>query len=220
MAQQLADAAATPSPDPQTGDQGASSDQDAALAAAAAGGAGQVATAPTDATAPAPTPPSSGAPDTLANLSAQIVQKVGGQTTRFDVQLDPYGMGRVNVSVQIDAKGVMSAALSFEKPDSANFIRTHSAELQQSLAQAGFNLSSSAFSISTVDQGTQGGFNAGGGGQSALLGGDASGGQQSQGGQARNAGRAFGAASLAADQTDQINTASRTFSARGLDIRI
>jgi Meckel syndrome type 1 protein len=173
--------------------------------------AAQAATPSIDA---APTTPT--AAETVANLSAQIAQKSGGQTTRFDVQLDPAGLGRVNVSVEIDAKGAMSAALSFEKPEAASLLKSHSAELQQSLAQAGFDLSNSALSFSTVDPAGRGAS-----AQSALLGGGADGGgQQSQGGQAQSAGRAFGAASLAADQTDQITTAARTFSARGLDIRI
>jgi Meckel syndrome type 1 protein len=155
--------------------------------------------------------------DTVANLSAQIAQKAGGQTTRFDVQLDPQGLGRVNVSVEIDAKGSMSAALSFEKPEAASLLRAHAGDLQQSLAQAGFDLSSAALSFSTVDQDGRSAFS-----QSSLMGGgaDGSSGQQSQGGQAQNAGRAFGAASLAADQADQITSTSRTLSARGLDIRI
>lgn len=214
---------AAPPTDPQTGDQsGASSSQDAALLTVAAGGANPAAPAP-DAVQTEPTTssgPGGGTPETVTNLAAQIVQKADGQTTRFDVQLDPYGLGRVNVSVEINAKGVMSAAMSFEKSDSASFIRAHSAELQHSLAQAGFDLSSTAFSISTTDQSARTGSSQTGAGQNALLDGGASGGQQSQGGHARNAGRAFGAASLAADQADQIITASRTLSARGLDIRI
>ena len=157
----------------------------------------------------------------MASLSAQIAQKAGGQTTRFDVQLDPIGLGRVNVSVEIDAKGAMSAALSFEKPEAASLLRAHAGDLQQSLAQAGFNLSDGALNFSTVAQDGRAS-----GGQAPFLGAgaDNSGQQpqngQAQNGQAQNAGRAFGAAGLAADQADQTATAARTLSARGLDIRI
>ena len=148
---------------------------------------------------------------------------LASQTTRFDVQLDPLGLGRVNVSVKIDAKGIMSADLSFEKPESASLLKSHSAELQQSLVQAGFDVPASSLSFSTDRSGFKGAAPS----QQALLGGDAngaggqaSGGSSGQGGQAQNAGRAFGAASFAADQADQIALASQSFRARGVDIRI
>ncbi len=197
------------------------SGQSASDAAAAQAGFG--ATLPTviDNAPASAAPPARDASATVANLSAQIAQKAGVQTTRFDVQLDPIGLGRVNISVEIDAAGAMSAALSFEKPEAASLLRAHASDLQQSLAQAGFNLSDSAlsFSIAAVTGG-------GSTGQTAWLGtgADADGQQsqsgQSQNGQAHNAGRAFGAAGLAADQADQIATASCSLSARGLDIRI
>ncbi len=213
--------AAAISADLQTGNQNASSQgQDASASAASLDGSLSAASfaAPVQ-SLPADAPASSAASTsaTVANLSAQIAQKAGGQTTRFDVQLDPVGLGRVNVSVEIDAKGAMSAALSFEKPEAASLLKSHAAELQQSLAQAGFDLSNSALSFSTVDPAVRSAAS-----QTAFLGAgaDGSGGQQSQGGQAQNAGRAFGAASLAAAQADQTATAARTLSACGLDIRI
>ena len=205
------------SADLQTADQKiAATDQTALASADVAGIAQQVALAPTTQASPTvDAAPARAVSDTVANLSAQIAQKTGGQTSRFDVQLDPLGLGRVNVSVEIDAKGAMSAALSFEKPEAASLLKSHASELQQSLAQAGFNLADASLSFSTAAPNASGSA-----GQSALLGGGAGGGQQSQGGQAQNAGRLFSAASSAADQADQINTAARTLSARGLDIRI
>jgi Meckel syndrome type 1 protein len=221
-ADRVGDVAAAPASDAAQGDQTApSSGQNTASTDVGSDAAAQQATlsaaVQTGPAADAPIAGASAASATIANLSAQIAQKAGGQTTRFDVQLDPIGLGRVNVSVEIDAKGAMSAALSFEKPEAASLLKSHSAELQQSLAQAGFDLSNGALSFSTADQGGRGGA-----GQAAFLGAGANdgGGQQSQGGQAQTAGRAFGAASFAADQADQISTTARTLSARGLDIRI
>jgi hypothetical protein len=221
-ADRVGDVAAAPASDAAQGDQTApSSGQNTASTDVGSDAAAQQATlgaaVQTGPAADAPIAGASAASATIANLSAQIAQKAGGQTTRFDVQLDPIGLGRVNVSVEIDAKGAMSAALSFEKPEAASLLKSHSAELQQSLAQAGFDLSNGALSFSTADQGGRGGA-----GQAAFLGAGANdgGGQQPQGGQAQTAGRAFGAASFAADQADQISTTARTLSARGLDIRI
>ncbi len=158
----------------------------------------------------APDPGAGGA--AAANLAAQMAQKLSGQSTRFDLQLDPAGLGRVDVAVQIDAQGGLTASLSFEKPEAASLLRAHAGDLQQSLAQAGFDVSNAAFSFSSAaaPAGSGGaGFFAGGGfGEGA-----------GQGGQ-NPGGRVFSLASLAADQTDQAAVASQGLAARGLDIRI
>jgi Meckel syndrome type 1 protein len=158
--------------------------------------------------------------DTTTGLSAQIVSRATDGATRFDVQLDPAGLGRVTVSMEIDAKGGVSAALAFEKPETASLFSAHAGELQQALAQAGFDLSSSNLSFATVNpeagRASQTPFFGGDGGDAA--GGD--GGASDQGRQARTAGRAFGAASFAADQADQIYSSATSLRARGLDIRI
>ena len=217
--------------DSQAGDQDAPTLQpEASASAALADGSVPLAivATPVQSAAAIDSAPSVGAAsDTVANLSSQIVQKAGGRTTRFDVQLDPLGLGRVNVSVEIDAAGAMSAALSFEKPEAANLLKSHAAELQQSLSQAGFNLSAAALSFSTVDPAARSasshnallGAGADGGGGGQPQNGQAQNGQ-TQGGHAQTAGRAFGAASLAAAHTDQIATAAGDLTARGLDIRI
>ena len=166
-------------------------------------------------TGPAPGAPAAGSgAETAANLSAQIVQKLAGQNTRFDLQLNPNGLGRVDVAVQIDAKGALSASLSFEKPEAASLLRAHAGDLQQSLTQAGFDLSNASLSFSTADQN-------GRGSQQSFFAGNFGGDQNAdQGGQGSSAGRAFNAASLAAAQADTIAVQSQGLSARGVDIRI
>lgn len=82
-----------------------------------------------------------GSPETVANLAAQIIQKLDGRSTRFDVELNPIGLGQVNVAVEIAANGKMTAALSFETQHAANELRGRSADLQRALEQAGFDVS-------------------------------------------------------------------------------
>ncbi|UTP38565.1 flagellar hook-length control protein FliK [Phenylobacterium sp. LH3H17] len=82
-----------------------------------------------------------GSPETVANLAAQIIQKLDGRSTRFDVELNPLGLGQVNVAVEIAANGKMTAALSFETQHAANELRGRSADLQRALEQAGFDVS-------------------------------------------------------------------------------
>jgi flagellar hook-length control protein FliK len=82
-----------------------------------------------------------GAPQTVANLAAQIVKKLDGRSTQFDIQLDPAGLGKVDVRVAIGADGRMTAAMSFDTPQAAAELKSRSAELQQALEQSGFDLS-------------------------------------------------------------------------------
>jgi flagellar hook-length control protein FliK len=80
-------------------------------------------------------------PQTVANLTAQIVRKLDGRSTQFDVQLDPIGLGKVDVRIAIGADGRMSAAMSFDSPQAAAELKARSAELQRAMEQAGFDVS-------------------------------------------------------------------------------
>lgn len=82
-----------------------------------------------------------GSPETVANLAAQIVKKLDGRSTRFDVELDPIGLGKVDVRVEIGAHGRMTASMSFENPQAAAELKSRSADLHRALEQAGFDLS-------------------------------------------------------------------------------
>lgn len=82
-----------------------------------------------------------GAPQTVANLAAQIVKKLDGRSTQFDIQLDPAGLGKVDVRVAIGADGRMSAAMSFDTPQAAAELKSRAGELQRAMEQAGFDVS-------------------------------------------------------------------------------
>ena len=82
-----------------------------------------------------------GSPQTVANLAAQIVKKLEGRSTQFDVQLDPAGLGRVDVKVAIGADGRISAAMSFDSPQAAADVKSRANELHAALQQAGFDIS-------------------------------------------------------------------------------
>ena len=82
-----------------------------------------------------------GAPETVANLAAQIVKKLEGRSTRFDLELDPAGLGKVDVRVEIGAHGRLTAAMTCDNPQAAAELRSRASELQRALEQAGFDLS-------------------------------------------------------------------------------
>lgn len=88
-----------------------------------------------------------GAPETVANLAAQIARRLEGQNTRFEIALDPHGLGAVQVSVEINARGELTAHMAFEKSDTAAEMRGRAQELQRALEQAGFDLSKGGLSF-------------------------------------------------------------------------
>ncbi|WP_374472781.1 flagellar hook-length control protein FliK [Phenylobacterium sp.] len=149
-----------------------------------------------------------GSPETVANLSAQILKKLDGRSTRFDVELDPIGLGKVDVRVEIGAHGKMTAALSFENAHAAQELKARAGELQKALEQAGFDLSGGMSFDVASDQGRSG--------QGFL-------GEQPRDNGAAFRGRAFRAALDTADQADAV--AARPLTLRrgvtaGLDVRI
>jgi len=85
--------------------------------------------------------PVRGSPQTVANLAAQIAKKLEGRSSRFDLELNPAGLGRVDVRMEIGASGRMSAAMTFDTPAAAAELRARAGELQRHLEQAGFDLS-------------------------------------------------------------------------------
>lgn len=82
-----------------------------------------------------------GSPETVASLAAQILKKLDGRSTRFDVELDPAGLGKVDVRIDIGAQGRISASMMFDNPQTAADLKARAGELRQALEQAGFNLS-------------------------------------------------------------------------------
>ena len=84
---------------------------------------------------------------TVSRLAADMVKKIQAKASRFDLALDPAGLGRVDVKVRIGADGAVTAALSFDSPASAEALKSRSGELRAALEQAGFNLSGSSLSF-------------------------------------------------------------------------
>jgi hypothetical protein len=159
----------------------------------------------------APPAPVRGSPETVAKLSADILKKLDGRSTRFELALDPAGLGRVDVKVEIGAHGHVTAALSFDTPQAAAELRNRAGELRSALQQAGFDLPENALSFDVGGQ-------AGGDGRGAQTAWDYEG--RDQRGSAF-AGRAFqavlnGGESLAADLSLRLGAAR----ADGVDIRI
>jgi Meckel syndrome type 1 protein len=82
-----------------------------------------------------------------------VAKSVDGKSTRFDISLDPAGLGHVNVKVEIGAQGQVTAQLSFDNAHTADEARTQASQLQQALEQAGFNIAQGGLSFDVSGQG-------------------------------------------------------------------
>ncbi len=146
-------------------------------------------------------PPVRGAPETVARLAAGMIEKLEARSGRFDLQLDPNGMGSVDVRVQIGADGQLTASLGFESARAAAELRGRSDELRQSLEQAGFTVPEGGLSFDFTGQGQ---------GQQGRPGPDLA--------DSRRGGAAFARALVAQDAPPAVSTRFRTV--RGLDVLI
>lgn len=99
--------------------------------------------------------------ETTAQLSAQIVRKLEGRYTRFELALTPEGLGRVDVSLDIDSDGQLAARLAFDNPAAAIDLRGRADELRRQLEEAGFRIASDGLDFAERDTSSGGGFDRG-----------------------------------------------------------
>jgi hypothetical protein len=95
--------------------------------------------------------------ETTAQLAAQITQRLAGQSTRFELGLTPEGLGRVDVTLDIDSDGQLSARLAFDNPLAATELRGRADDLRRQLEDAGFTVARDALEFSSRDSSSGGG---------------------------------------------------------------
>lgn len=93
--------------------------------------------------------------ETLADLSAQIVKRLEGKYTRFEMALTPEDLGRVDVSLEMGEDGSLTARLAFDTPAAAAEMRAQVDQLRRQLEQAGFQLARDALEFSHRDGSAQ-----------------------------------------------------------------
>lgn len=172
-AAQPAPAAATPN---QTTPPTAAPSQHAALAPIPTAETPLQSAAPTDLAAAAPAPAaSSSAPsvpvivtnasnlsqvtvETTVQIAAQITRKLEGRSTRFEMAMTPEGLGRVDISLDIDSGGKLTARLAFDNPLAATEMRGKADELRRELQNAGFTIANDGLDFSQRQPSPDGGF--------------------------------------------------------------
>lgn len=107
-------------------------------------------------TAQAAVTPVRGSPETVAHLAAQMIQRLDGRTTRFDLSLNPQSLGRVDVRIEIGAKGALRARMAFDDAASAHELSGRHAELRAALQSAGFDVPEGAITYDVASGGGSG----------------------------------------------------------------
>ena len=90
--------------------------------------------------------------DSLAALGMQISRKLKDGNTRFDIELHPADLGKVDVALTIARDGKVSAHLSFDSPVTATAFHARESELRQQLSAAGLDVGGDALSFSSRDR--------------------------------------------------------------------
>ena len=92
--------------------------------------------------------------DATAQIAAQILRKLEGRSTRFEMALTPDDLGRVDVKLDIDSEGRLAARLAFDNPAAATDLRGRADQLRRELEDAGFHLADDAFEFAERDSGS------------------------------------------------------------------
>lgn len=96
--------------------------------------------------------------DTTIQIAAQITRKLEGRSTRFEMGLTPEGLGRVDISLDIDSGGKLTARLAFDNPLAATEMRGKADELRRELQDAGFTIANDGLDFSDRQSAPGGGF--------------------------------------------------------------
>lgn len=96
--------------------------------------------------------------ETTAMIAAQIMRRLEGRSTRFEMALTPDDLGRVDVSMEVGADGALTARLAFDNPAAAAELRGRADELRRQLQDAGFQLSQDSLQFAERDASSGRGF--------------------------------------------------------------
>ena len=105
-------------------------------------------------TLPGQTQPTQLPASTIAIQMARNLQK---GVDRFEIRLDPPEMGRIDVKMEVNKDGHVSAHLMADKQDTLDLLQRDQRALQQALQNAGLDADNSSLSFSLRDETPNGG---------------------------------------------------------------
>jgi hypothetical protein len=86
-------------------------------------------------------------------VGREIVRRFQGESTRFELRLDPPELGRIEVRLDVSRDNRVTAIVSADNPQALTDLVRHARELEQSLQAAGLELSENGLSFDLRQQG-------------------------------------------------------------------
>ncbi|HVZ99587.1 MAG TPA: flagellar hook-length control protein FliK [Caulobacterales bacterium] len=157
-------ASAAPAQDSRTGDSKSASRPAAAPPPAQGASPASANTTPSQAP-PAPNPPEvqRASPDLAQQAAAraapiaaqvghEIVRRFNGESTRFEMRLDPPELGRIDVKLDVTRDHRVTAIVSADNPQALSDLSRATRDLQQALQSAGLELADNGLSFDLSDR--------------------------------------------------------------------
>ncbi|MBN8605387.1 MAG: flagellar hook-length control protein FliK [Caulobacterales bacterium] len=82
-----------------------------------------------------------------AQVAREIVRRFDGETTKFEMRLDPPELGRVEVRMEVTRDHKVTAVLAADSPQALTELMRHARELEQTLQSAGLELAENGLSF-------------------------------------------------------------------------
>ena len=88
----------------------------------------------------------------LSGLALEIAVSARSGKSRFEIQLDPADLGRIDVRIDVDRSGRVTSHLTVEKPETLSMLRQDAPQLQRALDDAGLKTGNGGLQFSLRDQ--------------------------------------------------------------------
>jgi flagellar hook-length control protein FliK len=88
----------------------------------------------------------------LAGLPIEIATQAKDGKNRFEIRLDPPELGRIDVRLDIDNKGIVTSRLVAERPETLDLLRRDAPQIERALQDAGLKTSDQGLQFSLRDQ--------------------------------------------------------------------
>ena len=102
------------------------------------------------------TVPAYGSSLPVSQLAVTISSQARAGTRHFDIRLDPPEMGRIDVRLEMNRDGVLSAQLTVDRPETYDALNRDARHLERMLQQSGMKLDGSSIQFSLRDGGGSG----------------------------------------------------------------
>ena len=84
----------------------------------------------------------------LDALAVHIARKFESGESRFEIRLDPAGLGKLDISMTVDHDGRVQAVLRAERPETLDLLQRDARVLENQLRQTGLNVDSNSLNFS------------------------------------------------------------------------